>query len=206
MVGSCNVDLVAFVERAPERGETVSGLRSTTGPGGKGANQAIAAARLGGAVSFVGAVGDDAMGATLRVALVDAGVDVTHLRRVGGETGTAHIVVESRGANRIVVVPGANGSVTSLSERDRDLIASSDLLLVQLELPLEVVVDASRAAREAGVRVILYARAGAAAARGARRGGRRARAQPARGAAACGCRRGGGGDRRTLDCRCPTSS
>ena len=96
VVGSCNADLVAFVEQAPERGETVSGLRSTTGPGGKGANQAIAAARLGGAVSFVGAVGDDAMGAMLRDALVDAGVDVTpaahcragdglrpHRRRVG---------------------------------------------------------------------------------------------------------------------------
>ena len=155
VVGSCNADLVAFVERAPERGETVSGLRSTTGPGGKGANQAIAAARLGGAVSFVGAVGADAMGAMLRDALVAAGVDATHLRTVERETGSAHIVVESGGANRIVVVPGANGSVTSLSDADRQLIAASDLLLVQLELPLAVVLDAGRAAREAGARVIL---------------------------------------------------
>jgi ribokinase len=154
VVGSCNVDLVAFVEHAPERGETVSGLRSTTGPGGKGANQAIAAARLGGAVSFVGAVGEDAMGAMLRDALVDAGVDVTQLRTVEQETGSAHIVVESDGANRIVVVPGANGLVT-LRDADRQLIASSDLLLLQLELPLAVVVEASRAAHDAGVRVIL---------------------------------------------------
>ena len=154
VVGSCNADLVAFVEHAPERGETVSGLRSTTGPGGKGANQAIAAARLGGAVSFVGAVGEDAMGVMLRDALVDAGVDVTRLRTVEQETGSAHIVVESDGANRIVVVPGANGLVT-LGDAERQLIASSDLLLLQLELPLAVVVEASRAARDAGVRVIL---------------------------------------------------
>jgi ribokinase len=155
VVGSCNVDLVAFVGRAPERGETVSGLRSAVGPGGKGANQAIAAARLGGAVSFIGAIGADAMGAMLRDALVDADVDVTQLRTVEQETGSAHIVVESGGANRIVVVSGANGSVTSLSDSDRQLIASSDLLLVQLELPLAVVVEAGRAAREAGTRVIL---------------------------------------------------
>jgi ribokinase len=155
VVGSCNVDIAAFVERAPERGETVSGLRSTSGPGGKGANQAIAAARLGGEVSFIGAVGADPMGDMVRAALVDAGVDVAHLRTSRQETGSAHIVVEAGGANRIVVVPGANGSVTSLSPSDRELIAAGDLLLVQLELPLEAVVEASQVARAGGTRVIL---------------------------------------------------
>jgi ribokinase len=155
VVGSCNVDIAAFVERAPESGETVSGLRSASGPGGKGANQAIAAARLGGAVSFIGAVGADAMGVTLRGALAGAGVDVAQLRTAEQETGSAHIVVESGGANRIVVIPGANASVTALNAADLKLIASSDLLLVQLELPLEVVVEASQAARAAGTRVIL---------------------------------------------------
>jgi ribokinase len=155
VVGSCNVDIAVFVERAPRSGETVSGLRSTRGPGGKGANQAIAAARLGGEVSFVGAVGADAMGDLMRSALVEAAVDVAHLRTAEHETGAAYIVVEAGGANRIVVVAGANGSVTSLSAADRRLIAGSDLMLVQLELPLAVVVEASQAARAAGTRVIL---------------------------------------------------
>jgi ribokinase len=155
VVGSCNIDVAAFVVRAPESGETVTGLRSESGPGGKGANQAIAAGRLGGAVSFVGAVGADPMGDAVRHALEAAGVDVTHLRTVDGATGSAHIVVETGGANRIVVVPGANGTVTSLRDAERRLIADSDLLLVQLELPLEVVVEACRVGHDAGTRVIL---------------------------------------------------
>jgi ribokinase len=155
VVGSCNIDIAAFVERAPESGETVSGMRATSGPGGKGANQAIAAALLGGRVSFIGAVGSDVSGDTVRAALADAGVDVTHLRTVEQETGSAHIVVERGGANRIVVVPGANGSVAELRDTDRLVVAESDLLLVQLELPLEVVVEACREAHAAGTRVIL---------------------------------------------------
>ena len=155
VVGSCNADIVAFVERAPERGETVAGLRSATGPGGKGANQAIAAARLGAVVGFVGAVGADAMGDLMRAALVGSGVDVTQLRTTADATGSAHIVVEAGGANRIVVVPGANGSLEALTPADRRLVAESDLLLVQLELPLEVVVEACLAARAAGTRVLL---------------------------------------------------
>ena len=155
VVGSCNADVVAFVDRAPERGETVAGLRSATFPGGKGANQAIAAARLGAAVGFVGAVGADVMGELMRSALADSGVDVTQLRTTGAATGSAHIVVEAGGANRIVVVPGANGSLTELTAADRRLVGGSDLLLVQLELPLEVVVEACVVARAAGTRVVL---------------------------------------------------
>jgi ribokinase len=155
VVGSCNMDIATFVARAPERGETVTGTHTKTGPGGKGANQAIAAARLGADVSFVGAVGSDANGEALRVALVAAGVDCTHLRTVEEETGTAHIVVEPSGANRIVVVPGANGTLTALSATDRRLIADADLVLLQLESPLSVVEEAARTGHEAGTRVVL---------------------------------------------------
>ncbi|MDX6568356.1 MAG: ribokinase [Gaiellales bacterium] len=155
VVGSCNMDIAAFVERAPERGETVSGIGSKTGPGGKGANQAIAAARLGASVGFVGAVGDDPYGESLRAAFTSAGVDVSQLRTVDEETGTAHIVVEATGANRIVVVPGANGTLTCLMDEDRRLIAGCDLLLLQLESPLEVVIESAAAARAAGTRVVL---------------------------------------------------
>jgi ribokinase len=155
VVGSCNMDIAVFVERAPERGETVSGTHSKTSPGGKGANQAIAAARLGASVAFVGAVGADAHGKALRAAFEAADVDVSRLRTVEQETGTAQIVVERSGANRIVVVPGANGTLTALTAEDRRLIGDSDLLLLQLESPLEAVIEAARVAREAGTRVVL---------------------------------------------------
>jgi ribokinase len=155
VVGSCNIDISAFVERAPERGETVSGIRSKTSPGGKGANQAIAAARLGATVSFIGAVGDDDGGTALRAAFQDAGVDTSRLRTVEEETGTALIVVEQGGANRIVVIPGANGTVTALATADRELIEASDVLLLQLELPLDVVIEAARVARSSGTAVVL---------------------------------------------------
>jgi ribokinase len=155
VVGSCNMDIAAFVRRAPEQGETVSGTRSKTGPGGKGANQAIAAARLGASVSFVGAVGGDAYGESLRAAFTSADVEISHLRTVDEETGSAHIVVEENGANRIVVVPGANGTLTSLTAGDQRLIADSDLLLLQLESPLEVVLESARTASAAGTRVLL---------------------------------------------------
>jgi ribokinase len=155
VVGSCNMDISAFVERAPERGETVSGSSSKTSPGGKGANQAIAAARLGGSVSFIGAVGDDGYGRALRSAFADAGVDTSQLRTVEQETGTALIVVEQSGANRIVVISGANATVTSLTPADRELIEVSSFLLLQLESPLEVVIEAAQVARGAGTAVVL---------------------------------------------------
>jgi ribokinase len=155
VVGSCNMDIVVFVERAPERGETVGSTGSKLGPGGKGANQAIAAARLGAAVSMVGAVGADVHGEALRAALAGAGVDTTQLRAHEAGTGTAHIVVESSGANRIVIVPGANATLTVLTADDRRLIEQSDLLLLQLESPLEVVIESARVAHAAGTRVVL---------------------------------------------------
>lgn len=153
--GSANMDLVAYVSQAPKRGETVTGREFRTIPGGKGANQAIAAARAGARVAFLGAVGDDAFGAEMRDTLAGAGVDVALLRQVSGRSGIAHIVVDDDGGNSIVVVPGANGTVTSLAPGDEGLIASADALLLQLETPLDGVLAAAGAARRHGVRTVL---------------------------------------------------
>ncbi|MEU4575052.1 ribokinase [Nonomuraea sp. ATR24] len=153
--GSANMDLVAYVSQAPKRGETVTGREFRTIPGGKGANQAIAAARAGARVAFLGAVGDDAFGAEMRDTLAGAGVDVALLRQVSGRSGIAHIVVDDDGGNSIIVVPGANGTVVGPTEEERAVIAASQALLLQLELPMEAVVAAAGAAREAGVPVIL---------------------------------------------------
>ncbi|WP_240197372.1 PfkB family carbohydrate kinase, partial [Nonomuraea lactucae] len=148
--GSANMDLVAYVSRAPRPGETVTGRMFRTVPGGKGANQAIAAARAGAEVEFLGAVGDDGFGAEIRGTLAAAGVSVERLRQVHGPSGIAHIVVDDDGGNSIIVVPGANGAVTAPDAGDRGVIAASRALLLQLELPMEAVVGAARAAREAG--------------------------------------------------------
>lgn len=113
VLGSANMDLAAYTRVAPARGETVTGEAFRTVAGGKGANQAIAAARAGGEVTFVGAVGDDDFGPRLRAALDGAGVGTGPLRTVPGPSGIAHIVVDGEGHNAIVVVPGANGTVTS---------------------------------------------------------------------------------------------
>ncbi|MEO3888698.1 ribokinase [Nonomuraea sp. B5E05] len=153
--GSANMDLVAYVSKAPKRGETVTGHRFRTIPGGKGANQAIAAARAGAQVAFLGAVGDDGFGAEMRATLAEAGVDVRGLRQVPGPSGIAHIVVDDDGGNSIVVVPGANGTVTGPSPDDLAVIAASQALLLQLELPMGAVVEAAQGARAAGVPVFL---------------------------------------------------
>ncbi|MFF0436536.1 ribokinase [Streptomyces sp. NPDC004327] len=155
VLGSTNMDLVAYVARAPARGETVTGRAFRTVPGGKGANQAVAAARAGAEVSMIGAVGADDFGSRLRAALEHSGVDTDLLRTVEGPSGTAHIVVDDEGGNAIVVVPGANGTVTSLDHGDEALIATADALLLQLELPLSAVVEGARHARERGVRTVL---------------------------------------------------
>lgn len=155
VVGSSNMDLVALVPVAPDRGETVSGREFRTVPGGKGANQAVAAARAGSAVTMIGAVGDDAFGGQLRAVLAEAGVDVSGLRTVPGPSGTAHIVVDDEGGNAIVVVPGANGTVTGLADGDEQRIAACGALLLQLETPMDGVLAAARAARAHGVRTVL---------------------------------------------------
>lgn len=155
VLGSTNMDLVAYVEKPPQRGETVTGREFRTIPGGKGANQAVAAAHAGGTVSMIGAVGNDAFGTRLRSTLEHSGVNTDHLRTVESPSGTAHIVVDDEGGNAIVVVPGANGTVDHLVPGDEVLISSADALLLQLEVPLAAVVASARAARAHGVRTIL---------------------------------------------------
>ncbi|MEQ7126115.1 ribokinase [Actinopolymorpha sp. B11F2] len=155
VLGSANMDLVVFTERPPAMGETVTGDRFLTIPGGKGANQAIAAARAGGEVRMVGAVGEDPYGDQVLGVLRGAGVDTAGVARVAETTGTAHILVERGGDNSIVVVPGANGTVHEPVAGLDTALADADLLLLQLELPLDAVTDGARAARGHGVKVVL---------------------------------------------------
>ncbi|MFJ1832386.1 ribokinase [Streptomyces sp. NPDC088175] len=155
VLGSTNMDLVVYVDRAPERGETVTGRELRTVPGGKGANQAVAAARAGGQVTMIGAVGDDEYGTELRSGLEHAGVDTDLLHTAEGPSGTAHIVVDDTGANSIVVIPGANGTVTALGPGEMAAIAGAELLLLQLELPMSAVIEGARTAHAQGVRTIL---------------------------------------------------
>ncbi|MEU6214924.1 MULTISPECIES: ribokinase [unclassified Streptomyces] len=155
VLGSTNMDLVAYVAKAPRLGETVTGRAFRTVPGGKGANQAVAAARSGGKVVMIGAVGADEFGVRLRSALTAAGVETAGLRTVEGSSGTAHITVDDEGGNSIVVVPGANAAVTGLEAGDEARIAAAGTLLLQLELPMAAVVAGARAARAHGVRTVL---------------------------------------------------
>ncbi|MER8006509.1 ribokinase [Streptomyces sp. NPDC094149] len=155
VLGSTNMDLVTYVEKPPQRGETVTGREFRTVPGGKGANQAIAAAHAGATVSMIGAVGTDVYGPRLRATLEGSGVDTDLLRTIEGPSGTAHIVVDDEGGNAIVVIPGANGTVDHLAPGDEALIASADTLLLQLEVPMPAVVAGARAARAHGVRTVL---------------------------------------------------
>lgn len=153
--GSVNMDLVAYVDQVPSRGETVTGTAFRQVPGGKGANQAVAAARAGAEVAFLGAVGEDSFGGELRANLLNHGVDVSGLREVPGASGVAHIVVDGGGGNSIIVVPGANGEVTGTVDGDARIIEGSAALLLQLELPMEAVVSAARTGRRLGVPVYL---------------------------------------------------
>ena len=155
VLGSANMDLVVTVGRAPKPGETVVGREFTQIPGGKGANQALAAARAGGDVRMVGAVGDDTFGRQIRTVLEADGIDTTGLQLVDEPTGTAHIVVDEDGENTIVVVSGANGTVRSLTDDHRAAIRTSDVLLLQLELPTEIVDVAAKWGAEHGVKVVL---------------------------------------------------
>lgn len=154
VVGSVNLDAVTVCERFPQPGETVTGVSVAFGQGGKGANQARSAARAGASTVFAGAVGEDAAAETVLGSLAAAGVDVSLVARVTGSTGFANVTVDATGENHIVVVPGANGSVT-VGEATRAAIADADVLLLQLEIPLPAVIDAARAAREAGTLVLL---------------------------------------------------
>jgi ribokinase len=140
VVGSINVDLVARTPRIPVVGETVSGIDFQTFFGGKGANQAVAAARLGARVSLIGQLGDDAFASQLRSGLQEAGVETSAVGEVPGPSGVALISTDEQGANSIIVVAGANGHVTSdLLDEHEDLIRNAGIVLTQLEIPLETV-------------------------------------------------------------------
>lgn len=154
VVGSANLDLVVEVETIPVAGETVLGGDLRLIPGGKGANQAVAAARLGRRVAMIGRVGDDDAGRRLRSAIDSAGVDTASLLTAGGApSGTALIAVGADGDNAIVVSPGANGRLSSADvEGAAGVLAAADVVLLQLEVPLEAV---STAVRRAGGTVVL---------------------------------------------------
>ena len=157
VVGSANADLVLQVDHRPAGGETVLGSDLVVTAGGKGANQAVAAARLGGDVAFVGCVGDDGNGALLRSSLAGAGVDLAGLGTATAATGVAVIVLTPDAENSIIVSPGANAQVTpGAVDRAVDWPATA-VVVVQLEVPLPTVALVARRAREHGVRLILNA-------------------------------------------------
>jgi ribokinase len=157
VVGSVNIDLVVTAPVLPRPGETVLGHDFTQIPGGKGANQAIASARAGGATQFIGAIGSDAFGVTLRARLHSSTVDTSLLRVRYGASGVALIVVDVAGENAIVVAPGANTALVDLTEAELAAIGAADVLLCQLEVPVETVLAAALAGRAAGTRVVLNA-------------------------------------------------
>lgn len=155
--GSINMDLVARVERLPKAGETLIGQGFSSNPGGKGANQAVAAARLGAQVRMVGRVGDDALGCELRESLRKDGIDVSGVAADAScSSGTAVIEVAANGENRIIVIPGANGQVGADDlERLDAALGDAKVLLLQLEIPMEAVLAAAEKAKARGVAVIL---------------------------------------------------
>ncbi len=156
VVGSINMDLVTQAPRFVGPGETILGERFLTVPGGKGANQAVAAARLGAEVALVGATGDDAFGRQLRQGLAAENIDLSHTLQLDDcASGTASITVAG-GENQIIVVPAANARVAPAQvERARALIARADAVLVQMEIPLETVEATLRLGHRFGVPVIL---------------------------------------------------
>ncbi len=156
VVGSVNADLVTRVDRRPAPGETVLGSDLETHPGGKGANQAVAAARVGGEVAFLGRAGTDGQGDFVRAALRGDGVDISHLITTPGPNGVALITIGPEGDNSIIVSPGANAQVSEADiEAARPLFASASVVSLQLEIPLPAVLAAAKAAEAAGARVVL---------------------------------------------------
>ncbi|MCG6568135.1 ribokinase [Tessaracoccus sp. ZS01] len=149
VIGSANVDHVVEIDHRPAGGETILGSDLVFTPGGKGANQAVAAGRLGGAVAFVGALGADGAGELLRGSLLDAGVDLRGLGESEAPTGLAIIMLTPDGENSIIVAPGANRHVTP--ERVAEvggMIAGARVVVAQLEIPMETVVAAAQLTRE----------------------------------------------------------
>ncbi|WP_040983709.1 ribokinase [Oceanobacillus jeddahense] len=156
VVGSINMDMVTTTDKMPKQGETILGKSFTTHPGGKGANQAIAAARLGADVVMVGAIGDDAFGNSLKARFRNEGANDEAIITVPHEsTGVATIIL-SDGDNRIIVAPGANKYVTpEMVKEKQDSILSSDIVLMQFEVPMETIEYTVELAHKHGIPVVI---------------------------------------------------
>ncbi|PSL34336.1 ribokinase [Planomicrobium soli] len=155
VVGSINMDLVVSTDIFPKQGETVLGNLYTTVPGGKGANQAVAAARLGGEVQMVGAVGLDAFGEELLAGLKAENIQLDAVKRKEGASGIANILL-SEGDNRIIVVPGANHKVMPEEiDASKDQLSTSSIVIMQLEMPIPVIQRTLELCHENGVPTIL---------------------------------------------------
>jgi len=156
-VGSANIDQVLRVERIPSPGETVLSHGLSTALGGKGQNQAVAAARAGVPTTFIGAVGADGFGDMVRAGLSCDSIDAARLKTSDKPTGTALIAVDGTGENTIIVEAGANEDVARLTAEDAAAISAASALVMQLEIPRDTVFAAARIARAAGTQVILNA-------------------------------------------------
>ena len=157
VVGSVNADLTYSVDALPQPGQTVLATALATSAGGKGGNQAVAAARAGAAVQLVAALGTDAVAEQLRTHLETNGVGLAGVTRVPGPSGSAAIIVDSRAENCIVVAPGANAHLSLSSAAIRSVIADSDVVLIQLEIPVGTAEAAARVARDGGALVVVNA-------------------------------------------------
>jgi len=154
VIGSINLDMITTVGRLPGPSETVRGTGFATAPGGKGANQALAAARAGAAVRMIGAVGKDSLAAEALALLRQGGVDLSGVREAHAATGTAAILVDEAGENMIALAPGANDSVLP-GDLSRAALKKGDVVLLQQEIPLETVKAALDAAAAAGAVTVL---------------------------------------------------
>lgn len=156
VIGSINIDLVTRVKAFPRPGETLLGSDYQTHHGGKGANQAVAAARMGAAVSFVGRIGQDDFGASLRAGLEDEGIDIVGLQTVAGPSGAAFITLDTGGQNTIIVAPGANAKLEP-DELTSKPFRDAAVVVLQLEIPESTVKRAIELSRQEGVKSIVNA-------------------------------------------------
>jgi len=157
VIGSSNTDMIIQVDRIPVPGETVLGGKFSIAAGGKGANQAVAASRAGGKVTFIAAIGDDVLGDQALEGFRKDDIDISCIKRIRGmASGVALIFVDKNGENSIGVASGANAKLLPQDIEDSaDIITSADIVLMQLETPIETIKKAARLAYEAGVKVIL---------------------------------------------------
>lgn len=156
VIGSINMDLVTICERAPRGGETLLGKKFMQIPGGKGANQAVTMGKMNSPVSMLGKIGREGMGDILLDSMKKDGIDISNIEYCDETTGIAKIIVEENGQNRIIVVPGANYEVdSSYIDRHLDAIKNCDILVTQLEIPIETVKYSLKKAKEFGKITIL---------------------------------------------------